>query len=221
VERARAAGYRTPRRVSSGVSEDGFAYQVQEFVRGTRATRLTADTARRLVPLLESQRGLDIDPGHCWSRYADERAGPAGAGVRHAVAGSGARGRAFVAALDALVAASGEDRLPSGDLVHGDFRLGNIVFPPADGPVALDVDAMGSGTRAYDYATLLTEDEVEPGGWQVVRAAGERVAGAAALARCFASAALDLADFVRLRVPERLPAVIGPLTERAVALAPR
>jgi aminoglycoside phosphotransferase (APT) family kinase protein len=219
VRKVRAAGYRTPAWLAAGVSGDGFPYHVQRFVPGGSAPALTADIAGRLVPLLESQRGLDADPGHRWSRYVQDQLAGGGDGARRALAASGARAREFVAALDALVTASGGAELPADDLVHGDFRLGNVLFSPERAPTAVDVEALGSGTRAYDYATLLTEDTVDPAGWEVIRTAGERVAGLAVLARCFALVAFELVDFVRLRDPGRLPVLLGPLTDRARALA--
>ncbi|MFJ4923678.1 phosphotransferase [Streptomyces sp. NPDC088725] len=220
VERAAAGGYRTPAWLAAGVTGDGFPYNVQEFVPGSPARRLTAGIAGKLVPLLESQRGLDADPEHCWSRYVRERLDGTTVGVRRGMAGPGARGHRFSAAIDALLAVSGDVELPAHDLVHGDFRLANILFPTKHTPTAVDIEALGSGTRAYDYATLLTEDDVDPAGWDLIRDAGEQVAGPAVLAHCFALAALELVDFVRLRVPERLPVVIGPLTDRAAALTP-
>ncbi|GAA2373444.1 phosphotransferase [Streptomyces carpaticus] len=77
-----------------------------------------------------------------------------------------------------------------------------------------------SPTRAFDYATLLTVDDIDRAGWNLTRATGEQVAGPGVLAHCFAMAALDLADFVRQRNPGRLPLIIGPLTDRTVALLP-
>jgi aminoglycoside phosphotransferase (APT) family kinase protein len=221
VAKARAAGYRTPAWLAAGVTGDGFPYHIQRFVPGGPAPALTADVARRLVPLLESQRGLDADPAHCWSRHVQAQLGGGADGARRAVAATGAAGREFVAAHHALVAASGGPDLPAGDLVHGDFRPANVLFSSGQTPVAVDVEALGSGTRAYDYATLLTEDTVDPAGWETIRTAGVRVAGPAVLGRCFALTALELADFVRLRVPGRLPALLGPLTDRTRALSTR
>jgi Ser/Thr protein kinase RdoA (MazF antagonist) len=47
---------------------------------------------------------------------------------------------------------------PKADLVHGDFRLGNILFEEDTMIGVIDIEALGSGTRAFDYATLLDHD---------------------------------------------------------------
>ncbi|MDT0347160.1 phosphotransferase [Streptomyces litchfieldiae] len=220
VERARAAGYPTPGWLVAGVAQSGLPYHIQQFVPGASAERLTAEAAERLVPVLESQRGIDPDPGHCWSRYTRDRLAGGLGGIRQALA-TGPEGRRFVAAVDALLAAHEDSGLPTGDLVHGDFRLQNILFRSGRVAAVVDAEALGSGTRAFDYATLLTVDDVDPAGWDIIRAAGERVAGPGVLARSFALAAVELAGFVSARGPGRLPVIIGPLTRRAMALRPR
>ena len=218
VQRARAAGYPTPAWLATGVTDLGFPYHIQQYVAGSSPRHLTVGVAERLIPLLESQRGLDIDPQHCWSRYARDRLAGGWDHPRKAMADSGPEGLRFVTAIDALLASVGQVELPTGDLVHGDFRLQNIVFGSEDRATVIDVEALGSGTRAFDYATLLTVDDVDPAGWELVRVAGEQVAGPGVLAHCFALVALDLADFVRQHVPRRLPFILDPLTERTAAL---
>ncbi|MFG2736426.1 phosphotransferase [Streptomyces harbinensis] len=166
---------------------------------GSSPRRLTAEVAARLLPVLEQQRDLDIDPEHRGSCYARDRLAGEWDHVRRAVAGSGGEGNRFVAALDALVASFGQVELPSEDLVHGDFRLDNVLLRSGRVAAVIDIAALGSGTRAFDYATLLTVDDIDRTGGNLTRAAGEQVAGPGLLAHCFALAALDLADFVRQR----------------------
>ncbi|WP_405780468.1 phosphotransferase family protein [Streptomyces sp. NBC_00859] len=221
VATVRAAGYATPEWLAAGVTAAGLPYHVQRFIPGAPpAPGLTDATARLLIPLVESQRGLDADPGHCWSRYVRDSLADGGWAIRERLAATGLAGRGFATEVGALLGAYGEAELPSGDLVHGDLRPANTVVDAEGRPWAVDAEALGSGTRAYDYATLLTEDEADPSAWDLTRAAGERVAGPAVLAHCFALAALELADFVRSRRPDRLPALLGPLTARAVRLRP-
>src|SRR6185503_13063659 len=53
-------------------------------------------------------------------------------------------------------------RLPTTDLVHGDFVLRNMLV--ADGALRIiDTAHIGKGTRAYDLACLLLETTVEDG----------------------------------------------------------
>jgi aminoglycoside phosphotransferase (APT) family kinase protein len=220
VQRARAAGYPTPAWLAAGVAELGFPYYIQQYVPGRSPRHLTVEVAERLIPVLEHQRGLDIDPHHCWSQYARDRLAGGWDHARKAMAGSGPRGLRFVASIDALFAFFGQVELPTGDLVHGDFRLDNILFSSEQVAAVVDIEALGSGTRAFDYATLLTVDDVDPAGWELTRIAGEQVAGPGVLAHCFALVALELADFVRQHAPGRLPVILGPLTDRAGSLLP-
>ncbi|MFB7763310.1 MULTISPECIES: phosphotransferase [Streptomyces] len=220
VERARDAGYPTPAWLAVGIAKSGFPYHIQQYVPGSSPRRLTAEVAERLLTVLEQQRGLDVDPEHCWSRYARNRLAGEWDHARQAVADSGGEGRRFVAALDALVASFGQVELPSEDLVHGDFRLDNVLLRWGRVVAVIDIEALGSGTRAFDYATLLTVDDMDRTGWDLTRAAGEQVAGPGVLAHCFTLVALDLVDFVRQRNPARLPLITGPLTDRAAALLP-
>jgi len=220
VERARAAGYPTPAWLASGVAELGFPYHIQQYVPGSSPRRLTVEVAERLIPVLEQQRGLDIDPQHCWSKYTRDRLAGGWDHTRKAIASSSTQGPGFVESIDALLASFGRVELPAGDLVHGDFRLDNVLFDSERVAAVIDIEALGSGTRAFDYATLLTVDDADPAGWELTRLAGEQVAGPGVLAHCFALVALDLAEFVRQRVPGRLPVILGPLRDRAEALLP-
>jgi len=213
VQRARAAGYPTPAWLAAGVAELGFPYHIQQYVPGSSPRRLTVEVAERLVGVLEHQRGLDIDPHHCWSRYARDRLAGGWDHARTAIVDSGLQGLGFVASLDALLASFGQVELPTGDLVHGDFRLNNILFGSEQVAAVIDIEALGSGTRAIDYATLLTVDDADPAGWELIRIAGEKAAGPGVLSHCFALVALELADFVGQRV-------LGSLTERAESLLP-
>ena len=202
VERARAAGYPTPAWLATGVAELGFPYHIQQYVPGSSPRRLTVEVAERLIPVLEHQRGLHIDPQHCWSQYARDRLAGGWDGARKAMASAGTQGPGFVASIDALFRSFGWVDLPTGDLVHGDFRLSNILFGSEQVAAVIDIEALGSGARAFDYATLLTVDDVDRAGWDLIRLAGQQVAGPGVLAHCFALVALELADFVRQRSPD-------------------
>lgn len=253
LDRARGAGLPVPAWLAHGVGGQ-LQYHIAEYVHGVSEPRLSAEVARALIDVLESQRGLGGDPAHCWSTYAYGRLlerrrnrypGPPRTGPtrteppRTGSTGTGPTGtadtsrveRAFGRALDALLDAVPLTPLPTGDLVHGDFRLGNVLFGQAPEPatpardgravVALvDIEAAGGGTRALDYATLLTEDDIAPDAWELVRTAGAAVAGPEVLALCFACAALELSEFVRARAPGRFETIGPGLTARLRALTP-
>jgi hypothetical protein len=56
----------------------------------------------------------------------------------------------------------------------------------------IDIEALGSGTRAFDYATLLDYDLADATAVELLVAAGTEVAGPAVLAHCFVHVVLDL-----------------------------
>ena len=102
--------------------------------------------------------------------------------------------------------------------MHGDFRLANIVF--ADDAVrgVVDIEALGSGTRVFDYATLLDHDHADDVAVELLVAAGSQVAGPTVLAHCLAHVVLDLAQFMRRR---EAPDLIDRVDRQARSLAGR
>ncbi|MGW0708283.1 phosphotransferase family protein [Streptomyces sp. NPDC002643] len=199
VAKIRAAGYPTPAWLAVGPGPDGFGYQIQEFVPGRSPSRVTAREARTLIDLLETHAGLDPDPQRCWSRYVTDRMTGRCEDLWRQAAGTDPTGRELVGVCERLLAAHGPVTLPTGDLVHGDFRPGNILFHAGRVTGVVDIEALGSGTRAFDYATLLSTPDLTPAAVRMLRAAGEEVAGPGVLAYCFAHVALDLAVFVHRR----------------------
>lgn len=107
---------------------------------------------------------------------------------------------------------------PDADLVHGDFRLGNILFDEETVSGVVDIEALGSGTRAFDYATLLDHDLADDTAVELLVAAGSEVAGPAVLAHCLVHVVLDLALFMH-RSP--LSAVTRQADRRTAALSTR
>ncbi|MFE2674669.1 phosphotransferase [Streptomyces hygroscopicus] len=182
VRQLRAENYPTPAWLAVGVTAQGFPYEIQEFVPGHPAASVTATAARRLIDLLEHHTGLDPDPGRCWSAYVTGQLTDGGLLCR--AAHCGPEGRAMAAECERLLSAHGEVQLPTGDLVHGDFRPANILFAGNRVSGVIDIEAVGSGSRVFDYASLLTA------------AAARGVAGPAPLAHCLAATALDLTVFV-------------------------
>ncbi|MFE6155971.1 phosphotransferase, partial [Streptomyces sp. NPDC057889] len=154
VARIRAAGYPTPAWLAVGTSADGFGYQIQEFARGHTRPQVTVSEARLLIGVLEMHAGLDPDPQRCWSEFVTARM--AGEDLWRQTAGTGPTGRDLVHACERLLAAHGPVTLPIEDLVHGDFRPGNILFDADRVSGVVDIEALGSGTRVFDYATLLS-----------------------------------------------------------------
>ncbi|MGN5631563.1 phosphotransferase family protein [Streptomyces sp. AC154] len=199
VSKIRSTGYPTPAWLAFGATSEGFGYQIQEFVPGRGESQVTEASALLLVDVLETQAGLDPDPQRCWSRFVTgQMTDHRDENLRRA-AETGATGRKLAHACEQLLAAHGPVSLPSGDLVHGDFRPGNILFHADRINGVIDIEALGSGTRVFDYATLLSAHDITPEALDTLCTAGERVAGPGALAYCFAHVVLELTAFVHER----------------------
>lgn len=220
VARIRAHGYPTPAWLTSGVSQDGFGYQVHEFVPGRPAGPVTADLAAMLITVLESHADLDPDPDRCWSAYVENVVTEQRTRILREVSGLRPGGPDLVASCERLLTAAGSVDLPRGDLVHGDFRPGNIILHRGRINGVIDIEAIGSGSRVYDYATLLSAEGIEPGAEQMIISAGERVAGPNVLALCFAEVALSLALFAHRGTPAQRTRLLEGLSRRVEALTP-
>ena len=214
----RRRGYPTPAWLAAGVTASGSGYQVQEYVPGRPREYLTEGTARRAVDLLELQSDLDPDPGRSWSEYLNTRFRDGWASTISEVSGIGVAGPELAGHAARLLSRYDLPVFPEADLVHGDFRLGNILF---DGEIVsgvIDIEALGSGTRVFDYATLLDHDLADETAVEFLVAAGSEVAGPAVLAYCLVHVVLDLALFMHR---SRLPAVTSQADQRTTALSTR
>lgn len=155
VREARVTGWPTPRWLAYGLLPGGEPYLVADFINGASATTMDETVLNAFLSLNRSQAGRNPDTDRDWSAYMrnvlwEEESGQ--------VARLEARSEtaAFVGRLRAMTDHLRDVRLPSEDLVHGDFTIENVLF---DGPRAfvIDVEWLGKGTRAYDLATLLLD----------------------------------------------------------------
>ncbi|MFJ4856421.1 phosphotransferase [Streptomyces sp. NPDC088730] len=161
---------------------------------------MTADSALSLVGVLEMHAGLDPGPERRWSQFVtDQMTGHRDEDSQRPAGRDRRDGRKPAQACERLPAAHGPVTLPSGDLVHGDFRPGNILCHADRISGVIDIEALGSGTRVFDYATLLSAHGITPEAMDILGTAGERVAGAGALAHRFTHLVLGLTAFVRQR----------------------
>jgi len=161
IEELRARGWPTSRWLAHGALPGGEVYIVEEFIEGVVPTRLTADGLAQLLGANRLQAGMRAETEQDWSNYI------------HSVVFDGAadliaRMRArrvtaqLMARLELLTADARSLRLPTTDLVHGDFVLRNMLV--TDGSLRIiDTAHVGKGTRAYDLACLLLETTVEDG----------------------------------------------------------
>ncbi|MEQ7128369.1 aminoglycoside phosphotransferase family protein [Actinopolymorpha sp. B11F2] len=216
VDALRATGYPTPRWIVAGVTEARTSYHVQELVSGQPGDPLTAESVAPLVDVIERQAGLDPDPGHDWSDYIsavvlDQHPD----GPRPFLQTLGQPGRDLLTHFDQVLAPHGAVQLPGGDMVHGDFNSCNVMMEDGRVTGVIDIEALGSGTRVVDYAWLLREAYVETDSAEVrqlIRRAGEAVAGPGPLAFCVAATAFDIVRFQVVRDdPRNVPGVLASL----------
>lgn len=218
VADVRRRGYPTPAWLAVGVTASGFGYQVQEYAPGRPREYLTEETAHRAVDLLELQRDLDPDPGRSWSDYVNTKFRDEWTSTISEVSATGVAGVELAGHAARLLSLYELPVFPKADLVHGDFRLGNILFDEDSVSGVIDIEALGSGTRAFDYATLLDHDRANETAVELLVAAGSEVAGPAVLAYCLVHVVLDLALFMHR---SRLPAVTHQADRRIAALSTR
>lgn len=200
VSRIRSRGYPTPAWLAVGVSSAGYGYEIQQLVPGGTRNRLTVGVAASLIEVLELQAGLDPDPDRSWSAYLTDWYATQWADTVSAVEAIGPGGRALVEASNALLARFDGPSFPTHDLVHGDFRLGNVLFDGEKVSGVVDIEALGNGSRTLDYATLLDHHEADEDAVQLLVTAGVRAAGPAALAHSLVHVLLDLVMFMSLRI---------------------
>jgi hypothetical protein len=211
VDQIRAAGYPTPAWLVSGVTAEGGAYHIVDFVPGEPMSNspLTTEMAAQLGSVIEGQVGLDPDPAQDWSPYVRGCAFDEGEGdPRPVVRQIGPPGVELVQHFDAVLAPYKDLDLPTGDLVHGDFNTCNVMAHHGDISGVIDVDACGSGTRAVDYAWLLREAYVrrsDPAVITTIRQAGDAVAGPGVLTICAAATAFDITRFTYVHDQESVP----------------
>jgi len=203
VAGVRQHGYPTPAWVAAGLTMHGFVYQVQEFVSGRPVDCLTEPLARQLVDVLERcAAGHRPDPGgdprSDWSQFVLREMSGGADGLPSRVSELGSREAAVVERAVALLDRLGPVGLPADDLVHGDLNLGNVLVG-ADGKLVgiVDIEALGAGCRAIDYAALWhsSADDGDGVGLSLVRAAGERAAGPSGFALCALWIALEYIRF--------------------------
>jgi Ser/Thr protein kinase RdoA (MazF antagonist) len=174
---------------------------VQQYVAGRPCERLTEEVACRATELLELHTGLDPDPDRSWSSYLTIWFRNEWTSTITQVNATGAGGVRLARLCAQLLSRYELPVLPAADMVHGDFRLGNILFDHGRVSGVIDIEALGSGTRAFDYATLLDHQAADDGAVELLLDAGSQVAGSAVLAYCFAHVVLDLVLFMHRRLP--------------------
>ena len=213
IAKARAVGYPTPQWLAVGTTSKGQPYQLQEFVEGTPlrdAAAIDPALAEELVAICELQRDLVDDGETSWSGYVRGIVFEGWDGMWEAVRRYDEASAELIAGYERVCEPYRATALPSGDLVHGDLNVGNLIL--RDGRVAgvIDVEAASGGSRAYDLVSLAASaarDGAPAGVDEYFFEAAIKAGGRAAAAVCAASAYASVAAFVRKVSPGSLPLV--------------
>lgn len=159
IEATRSRGWPTPRWLAHGALPHGATYIVEEFVAGAVPGQLGGDGLEQLLRANRLQADMNPETEQDWSSYI-HRVVFDGAGELTARMRARPVTAALLQRLEHLTADARSLRLPTTDLVHGDFVLRNMLV--ADGSLRIiDTAHVGKGTRAYDLAALLLETTAE------------------------------------------------------------
>ena len=146
--------------------------------------------------MIELQAGLGHAVRASWSSYVDRLARDP-AGPRRFL-GSTPAGRDLIAHFDEVLRGHGPAEVITRDLVHGDMNTSNVLVTDRHVSAIVDIEAIGSGTRAVDYAWLLREGftvGAPAADLEMIRRAGVRAADPAVFATCVAATAFDISVF--------------------------
>lgn len=195
VSKVRERGYPTPAWLAVGTTRRGFPYQVQDFVEGDPLCALDEPTADLILEVVDRQAGMNPDPGRNLSEIAaaEVASGPRRARVRN----SGETGRHVVETFDRLCRAVTDRSLPSGDMVHGDLGLENVLARNGHVTGVIDIEALGNGSRVFDLAKVILHGyvwESQPSALRRVHQHAEAIAGSGALRILVAANTYNLLD---------------------------
>ena len=162
-----ARGYPVPKVLWHGLLDERWSLVVLERLPGRPLRTLDDSALESLLALVELQRDLVVEPGgwdtaewielvlfERWEGWWDA--------AEEAAPETSRRLRTFVEPARGY-------RLPSGDLVHGDLNLANVLAEDGAITGVVDWDAIGYGSRAADLAGPLFD-------WHRLRFGGKSVA---------------------------------------------
>lgn len=210
IVHARAHGYPTPAWLAVGVTQDGFPYEVQEWVLGSSPASLDAHVAALLAAVVALQAGIAPTTEQNWSGYAHRVVFENESRLHDDVAEFSEATRRVIDRIDQLCAEHRGHRLPDDDLVHGDLSWQNVLIEHSRISGIIDAEALGRGTRAIDLLTPLRQAYVL-GSDEAVRAqlleAAVTAADPGVLSVCAGSDAINILAFGIRRWPDRVDKV--------------
>lgn len=224
IEDARRRGWPTSKWLVYGALANDGAYIIEEFLDGTKPSEMTAELLDRLLQANRIQDGLCPRPFHDWSAYAHrvvfENESDNARRLR-----VNPRTVRLMDRIDRATASARGIALPSGDLVHGDCNLWNVLVQDDGASYLVDAAHVGSGTRAYDLANLLigaTIDQQWPPGsaadQERLQRECEALVGRDGLIVCVAARLIVMVEWSSRRRP---PDHFGALVARCEALVER
>lgn len=221
IATVRRAGYPTPAWIKSGRTADGTGYQLQERLPGAPLSSVDTGSAKAMIATISLQSGLDPAPERNWNDFVVAQLTRNMDSLCSSAATAGPSGVHLVDVCRWLSGDLDARDCPRSDMVHGDFRPGNVLLVNGDVTAVVDVEAIGSGTRAFDFATLLSYGPIDVDAVELLVTAGISAGGRHALRACAAMVFLDLVRFVAGRhdaTSEHTASEAALLVERAVTI---
>jgi hypothetical protein len=158
VESARLAGWPTPKWFAFGTLPDGRQYMIEEFIDGSELTGISSREVDQLLAANRIQADRRPETRRNWSEAVWRVVFEGGGGLADRMRANPESAR-LLRRVEELTGGARAIRLPSTDLVHGDFGLVNVLV--RDGKCfVIDADRAGRGCRAIDLAELLTSATV-------------------------------------------------------------
>ena len=164
LERARAVTDRlvtlavpAPRYHLIGSFPEGTTYWLQTALPGNPPAdlRLSLEHARQLLELNDRQAGQALTAEQDWSEYVRAVVFEGESGWADTLRGHSPETRALLGRLERVTAGREASVSRTGDLVHGDLSLGNVLVVGEQVTGIVDWDAAGCGDRALDLSKLL------------------------------------------------------------------
>lgn len=198
TEQVRAVGYPTPRVHFVGVAPDGMPYHVQDFAPGAPMAALTSGNLDLLLALNDRQANQRVATEQNWSAYVWRVVFAGESGWAATLRGHSPATADLLAAVEALTRRYRDTRLPTADVVHGDFSPDNVLVLDGRVTAVIDFAAAGCGTRAIDLARLLvwSYDDLDAPLRNRLYARIRDIAGVAGLTICLAEQLLDVLAYM-------------------------
>ncbi|WP_433292796.1 methyltransferase [Pseudonocardia sp. CA-142604] len=149
VERLRAMGYPTPAIPATGHLDGDRSYLLTEFRAGRPRTTLDLDTLPHVLDAVDLHARVHPAPVRDWSTMIT-------AFLNGGIAEFAFHPSVLPLARQALgLITRPVPALPTGDFVHGDLTLRNMLFRRDGLSAVIDLEGFGRGTRVIDLVALL------------------------------------------------------------------